>query len=212
MRTRPTTTAALSIAGGLAALLTLTGCGGDSSAEATVESTAAAAPSGAPDITAYRDCMAENGVTLPDMGAPPTAMPSAESSAMPPGGPGAFAGGLPDGVDQATFDAAQAACADLAPVAGPEVPAVPSRSTSQPWPHSGPASRTTASRWPTVRIRCATSTAAIPRSRPRSTPARRCCPCPPRGRAAEVSAQGATARLAARQRGCCAPATRDRSA
>jgi hypothetical protein len=119
MRTRPTTTAALSIAGGLAALLTLTGCGGDSSAEATVESTAAAAPSGAPDITAYRDCMAENGVTLPDMGAPPTAMPSAESSAMPPGGPGAFAGGLPDGVDQATFDAAQAACADLAPVAGP---------------------------------------------------------------------------------------------
>jgi hypothetical protein len=116
MRTRPTTRAALSIAGGLAALLTLTACGGDSTADATVQaSTAEGAPSAAPDITAYRDCMAENGVTLPDMGAPPTAMPSA----MPSGGPGAFSGGLPDGVDQEAFDAAQAACADLAPAFGP---------------------------------------------------------------------------------------------
>jgi hypothetical protein len=106
--------------GGLAALLTLTACGGDSAADATAEaSTVAAAPSGAPDITAYRDCMAENGVTLPDMGAPPTAMPSAAPTAMPSDGPGAFPGGLPDGVDQETFDAAQAACADLAPAFGP---------------------------------------------------------------------------------------------
>ena len=120
MNGRPTTRAALSIAGGLAALLTLTACGGDSAADAAAEATtAAAAPSGAPDITAYRDCMAENGVTLPDMGAPPAAMPTAAPSAMPSGGPGAFPGGLPDGVDQETFDTAQAACADLAPAFGP---------------------------------------------------------------------------------------------
>ncbi len=120
MNRRPTTRAALSLAGGLAALLTLTACGGDSAADAAAEATAAAtAPSGAPDFTAYRDCLAENGVTLPDMGAPGGERPSAMPSAMPSGGPGAFPGGLPDGVDQEAFDAAQAACADLAPVGGP---------------------------------------------------------------------------------------------
>jgi hypothetical protein len=120
MNGRPTARAALSIAGGLAALLTLTACGGDSAADAAAEAaTAAAAPSGAPDITAYRDCLAENGVTLPEMGAPGGERPSDLPSDMPSGGPGAFPGGLPDGVDQEAFDAAQAACADLAPVGGP---------------------------------------------------------------------------------------------
>lgn len=127
MPTRPTTRVALSVAGGLAALLTLTACGGESSADAAtdVATAAAATPaaSGARDMTAYRDCMAENGVTIPDMGTPPSgragAPASAPPSGMPAGGPAGMPGGLPDGVDQEAFDAAQAACADLAPAFGP---------------------------------------------------------------------------------------------
>ena len=85
-------------------------------------------------MTAYRDCLADNGVTLPDFagggnGGPsgfpsgmPTDMPSGMPTGAPPsGGPagGGFpGGGLPEGVDQETFDAAQAACASLAPQGG----------------------------------------------------------------------------------------------
>ncbi len=87
--------------------------------------------------------MADNGVTLPDMGMRPSGAPSGvpsgapgrPPSGMPSGGPGAggFPGGLPDGVDQATFDAATAACADLAPQRDRARRAV-RRSTRPPWP------------------------------------------------------------------------------
>lgn len=121
------------------ALLALTACGGSSSASSdgtaaahsstasSAASSAGSAPAGAPDFAAFRSCMQDNGVTLPDMGQPPAgaqngAPPSAMPSGAPPSGaPGAggFPGGLPDGVDQATYDAATKACADLAPQGGP---------------------------------------------------------------------------------------------
>jgi hypothetical protein len=123
MRARPTVrTAALATGAGLM-LLALTACGGTSTASSTTRSTTApgSAAAGAPgDFAAYRDCMAQNGVTLPDMGTPPSGMPTSMPSGTPPqGGAGGFPGGLPEGVDQETYDDAQAACASLAPQMGP---------------------------------------------------------------------------------------------
>lgn len=123
----------LATTAGALLLVTLTACGGnsttaDSSAAAPAATPAASgAAAGPPDFTAYRDCMAQNGVTLPDMGQPPAggamptgAPPSGMPAGAPPsgaaGGPGGFA--LPDGVDQATFDKAQTACASLRPTMG----------------------------------------------------------------------------------------------
>ncbi len=86
-------------------LLVLTACGTSEAPPAVISaapaSLAASGVPGPPDIGAYRDCMATNGVTVPDMaqGPPPS--------------------GLPEGIDQTTFDAAQAACASLAPQGGP---------------------------------------------------------------------------------------------
>ncbi len=86
-------------------LLVLTACGTSEAPPAAISaapaSLAASGVPGPPDIGAYRDCMATNGVTVPDMaqGPPPS--------------------GLPEGIDQTTFDAAQAACASLAPQGGP---------------------------------------------------------------------------------------------
>jgi hypothetical protein len=104
----------------------LAACGGDaspssasSSGAATTTTTAAGA-----DFTAYRDCLASHGVTLP--AGTPRARPAdgvdQRGGAAPAGPPaGGFRGGvatgssLPDGVTQAQFDAAQAACADQRP-------------------------------------------------------------------------------------------------
>ena len=120
MNARPTTRAALSIAGGLAALLTLTACGGDSSADAAAEATTAAGGAvGCPRLRRLPRLHGRERRHAARDGRPPAAMPTAAPSAMPSGGPGAFPGGLPDGVDQETFDTAQAACADLAPAFGP---------------------------------------------------------------------------------------------
>lgn len=121
MRTRTTPKTFLTVMSAMATLLALTACSTGSPAGASTDPTPvmssppSAGASAAPDFAAYRDCMAENGITLPDMGALPTAMPSA----MPSGGPGTFPGQLPDGVEQETFDAAQAACAELAPTLDP---------------------------------------------------------------------------------------------
>lgn len=123
---RTTSLRALMTAGALLSVLALTACGssttaGDASSTAVQAASTAASASagvgGAAGFTAYRSCMADNGVTLPDMGVRPSGAPSG----MPSGNPGAggFPGGLPDGVDQATYDAAQAACAALAPQGGP---------------------------------------------------------------------------------------------
>jgi hypothetical protein len=125
-------------AAGILALATLSACGGGSSTgsapSSTPSSTSASSsgsmPSGAPDLTAYRDCMSSNGVDLPDFGGgPPAGMPSGMPTAMPSGAPGAMPSGgafaLPDGVDQKDFDAAQAACQDLAPQFGAGGPGAP---------------------------------------------------------------------------------------
>lgn len=132
----PTTTMlgikGLGAATGALLLLTLTACGGSASSNdsstATARSSAATSDPGQagtqPDFAAYRDCMTQNGVTLPDrgQGGPPAGgFPSGAPSGMPtgappfggPGGQGGFT--LPDGVDQATFDKAQTACASLRP-------------------------------------------------------------------------------------------------
>ncbi len=125
MRRRMTMTTGLTAMSAVAAVLALTACSAGSSAGGAADpapatsSLPAAAASGAPDFAAYRDCLADNGVTLPEMGAPGGERPSAMPSAMPSGGPGAFPGALPEGVDQEAFAAAQAACADLAPAGGP---------------------------------------------------------------------------------------------
>jgi hypothetical protein len=127
-------------------LLTLTACGGGTSSSDSSSATVAATPAaasgaagGRPDFTAYRDCLATNGVTLPDggQGGPagggfPSGVPSGFPSGFPSGDPGAFPSGgapsgagpgggfpLPDGVDQATYDKAQAACASVRPSFGP---------------------------------------------------------------------------------------------
>ncbi len=127
------------------ALLLLSACGGSSSSADSSTDAAAAAPTAAAsgaaaggDFAEYRQCMSDNGVTLPDFagggnGGPsgfpsvmPSGMPTDFPSGMPtgappsggPGGGGFPGGGLPEGVDQQTYDAAQTACASLAPQGG----------------------------------------------------------------------------------------------
>ncbi len=136
----------LALAGGALSLLALAACssgGSDDTSSSAAASPAASAaaggggtggPGGA-DFAAYRDCLAQNGVTLPDFGGngggtPPSGMPTGAPpsgmtppSGMPSGGPdggGPNGGGmqLPEGVDQATWDAAQQACASVAPQGG----------------------------------------------------------------------------------------------
>ncbi len=134
MRARTTFGTAALTAGAGVMLLALTACGGGSTsaapvATATAAATGAASAQGQGDFAEYRQCMADNGVELPDRGTPPSGMPSGLPSGMPSGLPsgappsgapgGGFPGGLPEGVDQETYDAAQAACADLAPQLGP---------------------------------------------------------------------------------------------
>ena len=130
MSPRPTFgTAALTAGAGLM-LLALTACGGGSTSTAPVATAATAATGvasaeGQGDFAAYRECMAANGVVLPDRGTPPSGMPDGAPSGMPSGAPpsgapgGGFPGGLPAGVDQETYDAAQAACASQASQMGP---------------------------------------------------------------------------------------------
>jgi len=114
-RTAGVTAAALS-------LLVVTACSGgeDASSEsaAPVASTAAGAQAGdSSDFTAYRDCMAENGVELQDFRGPggrPSGAPGLGDRTRASGEP--FP--LPEGVDQETFNAAQEACAGLRPEFG----------------------------------------------------------------------------------------------
>jgi hypothetical protein len=130
---------------GAVLLLALTACGGGSSSSDSSSAAVAATPAasaaasgaagGRPDFAAYRDCLAKNGVTLPEGGQGGPAgggFPSGVPSGFPSGAPGAFPSGaapsgarpgggfpLPDGVDQATYDKAQAACASVRPSFGP---------------------------------------------------------------------------------------------
>ena len=95
-----------------AGMLLIGACSGSSGHAAA----AAGASSGAPSsgsgggFQAYRDCLSQHGVTLP-------ARNRNQSNSSASGGFGGFNGqfSAPPGVDQATFAAAQQACANLRP-------------------------------------------------------------------------------------------------
>jgi hypothetical protein len=94
---------------------------------------AAGDPAGTPDREAFRSCLAENGITLPERGAdgdrpaPPDGAGPGAGGTPPSGAPAAPADGTapqagdrgtppaPDGVDADTWAAAQQACTDLVP-------------------------------------------------------------------------------------------------
>jgi hypothetical protein len=99
-------------------------CSG-SSAKVSSASNGSSAPSSSSSgaLQAYRDCMSQHGVTLPARNRGQSAgSSSSDASGSDQGGPGGggFGGqfSLPPGVDQATFDAAQQACASLRPTGG----------------------------------------------------------------------------------------------
>jgi hypothetical protein len=104
----------------LGLLLTLTACGGGGGGgdTAVAASDTSAASDASDGDTAYRDCLAEQGVELPDFGTdgggPPEGFDPGSGSIPPDGGPGA----LPEGFDQEAFQKAMEACADLAPEGG----------------------------------------------------------------------------------------------
>lgn len=117
----------------LASVLLLGACGGSGDGTADAQASPAAS-SGTTDFAAYRSCLSEHSVDLPEggpgttggqrpSGMPtarpsglPTDRPSGAPSDLPSGGPGAGLGmRVPDGVDDATWQAAQEACASLAP-------------------------------------------------------------------------------------------------
>lgn len=127
----------LALAAGSAALLFAAACGSDGSDSST--STA----SGGNGFTAYLDCLREQGIDVPDTAASgqprpdgsnrptafpsgrPTNRPSGDPSTRPSGGPGGGMGGpgggrfRPEGVDDATWEKAQAACQSVMPTGGP---------------------------------------------------------------------------------------------
>lgn len=114
------------VIGGLALIVLASACG-NSSTTAAAGSTGTTAGDG--NRQAYRDCLAQNGVTLPQRGngtgGPPgtdgagTFDPNAGSGDGRGGAAGAGPGGgtIP-GVDQATMQKAQDACKDLRPAGG----------------------------------------------------------------------------------------------
>lgn len=134
---------ASALAIGTTAVLLVTACGGADSGEVQEDP-----GTGQNAFSAYLDCMRENGVEMnvPDMGAGrpsgfptdlpsgfptdlpsrgaggrPTDLPSGQPSGPPGGGRGGPGGmmGQPEGVDDATWQAAQEACQSLQPSGGP---------------------------------------------------------------------------------------------
>ena len=103
-------------------------CSGSSGHLAAAASSSSGAPASASGagFQAYRDCLSQHGVTLParnrNQSNGSDSSDSAQSGA--PRGNGGGTGGFngqfsaPPGVDQATFDAAQKACAGLRPTGG----------------------------------------------------------------------------------------------
>ena len=97
------------------------GSGGKVAAASNASSPAPSSSSG--NFQAYRDCLSQHGVTLPTR--PQNQSGDSNSSGSDRSGRGGGGGGgfngqfsLPPGVDQATFDAAQQACASLRPAGG----------------------------------------------------------------------------------------------
>ena len=146
LRTRLT----LALAAGSATLLMAAGCGSDGESNDAGEETGGA-PVG---MSAYLDCLREQGIdistsvpsgrptTFPS-GRPtdfpsggPDGFPSGRPTAFPSGGPGASGGGRmggfrPEGVDDATWQKAQEACASVLPTGGPRPGGGPSGSRNR---------------------------------------------------------------------------------
>ena len=101
-------------------------CSGSSGKVASASNASSAAPSSSSGAQqAYRDCMSQHGVTLParnrnQSGGSDSSGSNSDQSGAPRGPGGGFNGqfSLPPGVDQATFNAAQQACASLRPAGG----------------------------------------------------------------------------------------------
>ncbi|MEO3748875.1 hypothetical protein [Plantactinospora sp. B5E13] len=127
----------LALAAGSAALLLAAGCGSDGDGGS---SDPGQDPTGAPNgASAYLDCLRDQGIDISNTfpsGRPsafpsgrPTAFPSGRPSGFPSGRPTAFPSGgpgggrmggfRPEGVDDATWQRAQEACASVRPSGGP---------------------------------------------------------------------------------------------
>ena len=85
-------------------------------------------------FAAYTECLAKNGITITMPSGQPGRRPSGMPGGLPSGAPGAWPSGMPrpsggarpggglgkpDGVDDATWEKAQTACASLMPSGGP---------------------------------------------------------------------------------------------
>ena len=112
------------IAGALVAAA-CSGSGGGKVAAGSTASPSSASSSSNAAFQAYRDCLAQHGVTLPQRQRNQSSQSGASDASGPPsdqsGGPGRGFNGqfsLPPGVDQSTFDAAMQACANLRPAGG----------------------------------------------------------------------------------------------
>jgi hypothetical protein len=112
----------------IAGALFAAACSGSGGHVASAANASSAAPSSASGggLQAYRDCLSQHGVTLParsrnqSNGSNSSDSGSDQSGAPRGNGNGGFNGqfSLPPGVDQATFNAAQQACANLRPTGG----------------------------------------------------------------------------------------------
>jgi len=108
----------------VAGILCAAACSGSSGKVAAASNASSPAPSSASggNFQAYRDCLSQHGVTLPTRPTNQSGDSNASGSTRSGrGGGGGFNGqfSAPPGVDQATFDAAQQACASLRPAGGP---------------------------------------------------------------------------------------------
>jgi len=124
LRTRWT----LALAAGSAALLLAAACGSDGDSGDSGDAAAGG-------FSAYMDCLREQGIEVPDTvpsgrpggfpsGRPsdfPSGRPTAFPSDRPSGAPGGgrMGGFRPEGVDDATWQKAQEACASVRPTGGP---------------------------------------------------------------------------------------------
>lgn len=116
----------------IAGVITLTACGGGTTAAPTAGTSASGSTGTASSPAAndaFTNCLAQNGVTLPERPegsggpdggmTPPTGTPP---TGAPPAGAGRGAQQAPPGVDATTWEAAQKACASLAPTPPAGVP------------------------------------------------------------------------------------------
>ncbi|MFG1603643.1 hypothetical protein [Actinoplanes sp. NPDC049265] len=106
----------------LALLFGAAACGGGGDAAPPTGSEQSGGGPGGPGGTAmnaYFECLQKNGVTItrPSRGARPSGQPRPSGGPRPGGG--GLMGGKPDGVDDATWEKAQAACASVRPSFGP---------------------------------------------------------------------------------------------